>query len=75
MSDYVDEIDVDVDVGLDDEETPEEALRVVENRIDELEAALELVQERTGGSGPQGKVMRLELRVLEQVRERLESMI
>lgn len=76
MSDYVDDVGMTVDVDLGDDETPEEALAVTRERIDELEAALELLHEGPyPPDDPQGKVIRLELRVLRQVAEDLEQRV
>lgn len=68
MSDYIDDVDVDVDVDLEADESPEEALKTVSIRMDELYGALDDLPD----GNPQRKAVRLELRVLEQVKEKLE---
>lgn len=72
MSDLVEDVGIsDVEVKLEDDEDPETALRDVKMRLDELYGALDDLEDGHPQRGP----VRLEVRVLEQVRDELEAMI
>lgn len=72
MTDYLEDVDIsDVEVNLEDDEDPETALRDVKMRLDELYGGLDDLED----GHPQRGVMRLEVRVLEQVKDILEGMI
>lgn len=71
MSDFLEDVEMDVDIDLDHDEDPETALKDVKIRLDELYGGIEDLPD----GHPQQGAMRLEVRVLERVRDQLEAML
>lgn len=71
MTEDLEDVGIDVDVKLDDDETPEEALEAARERQKQLYEGYKEIPE----GHPQRKVVVLELRVLGQVIEQLRERV